>query len=281
MSNSEVQVIAPGLIKENGEFIYDPKKVAEEGTKRGITVITETAKDRKNKFNEGLVKEIHRKVAYYLPQIAGVYRGDEDVRLGKHRLVRGQVLKDRMYKFGTWLEEEVEGLKDRPEDLLGALRVACEAHYGLVSPQLHPFYDGNGRVARLLANGILMLNAHEFMFYGIRILPVPLVRQTAKGKDPYIEILNRANTTGTLNEFEVYIASLWLSNIRTMMSELNNRAKGKNNRTQGDRSLIGKFENRIEMLDSFIKEQTKPDSKNSRPYLVPDYFEINFLYKDV
>jgi len=275
--SSEFQVVAPGLYKESsGEFVFDPRKVALEGTKRGIAILKETVKDRKSKFNAGFIKNLNKQVLYYMPEVAGKYRQDEDVRVGNFRLVKGRELTDRMFLFGNWLEDQVEVLKDKPEDLVGALKLACEAHYGLVSPRLlHPFYDGNGRVARLLANAILLVNAHESMFYGRTILPVPLVRQLpANGKDDYTKVLEEVDDTRILNPLDVYTASLWLKNIRQLVSAFN-ESKDRAKMIEADESLIRRFENRARILIEFIEQQRNFNKSNW--HVVPDYFESRYL----
>ncbi len=272
MTEVAVHEVAPGLFKEGEEFVFDPKKVVVEGTKRGIALIGETAANRNMKFDEALIKKLHAQVLYYMPGVAGKYRLSEKVEVTGDEVVEGKKVPDRMYMFGRWLEEETEELKDRPEDLLGGLRLACEAHYGLVSPQLHPFDDGNGRVARLLANGILMMNTHELMFYGIRILPVPLIRQPAQHdkEDPYIRILKEVNHTRVLNPFEIYIAGLWVKNLSSMITSYITRTGGHTKLTEADHKLINKFKNRARTLNEFI-DNPKED------HIVPDYFATHHV----
>lgn len=276
VKSSEFQVVAPGLYRESsGEFVFDPRKVAPEGTRRGIVILKEVVKDRKSKFNERFIRNLNKQIMYYMPEIAGKYRQNEDVRIGNLRLVQGRELTDRMFLFGVWLEDQVEALKDKPEDLVGALKLACEAHYGLVSPLLHPFYDGNGRVARFLTNAILLVNAHESMFYGKTILPVPSVRQVpANGKDYYTKVLEEVNGTRILNQFDVYIASLWLRNIHEIVGAFNESKDGAK-MNEEDKFLIKKFENRARILEGFIEQQRNISKDNM--HVVPNYFELRHI----
>lgn len=258
--------VAPGLYRENGEFVFNPVKVIAEGTRRGIEVVNEVASNRNSHFNEALIKKLHAAVLYYLPEVAGQYRLGEDVRVGGHRAIVGKELPLRMHQFGVWLEEETESLKERPEDILGALRLASEVHFGLVSPGLHPFFDGNGRVARLLGNAILMLNTHELMFYGVKILPVPLIRQSSFDKDPYVSILEEIDETRVLNPLDEYIASLWSKNIQQMIMAYKEKFPS-NGRKKfvGDVKLLDKFQSRVAKLENF-------SVMGGDTHTVPDYF---------
>lgn len=276
MSETKVKEIAPGVYKEGNEFVFDPVKVAVEGTRKGIEIINQTVENRNSYFDEVLVKKLHGAVLYYLPGVAGHYRLEEDVRLGDRRLIKGPELQDRMYQFGTWLKGETETLKDQHENLLGAVRLASEAHYGLVSPQLHPFDDGNGRVARLLTNGILMMNTHELMFYGFKILPVPLIRHIVGKEDPYIKILEEVNEIGQLDQLDLYVATLWVQNIQQLLEAYKFRFMDNGHgKTKGDEKLVAKFESRAAKLQAFIGE--KRQGKVKEAHLVPDYFATSHV----
>lgn len=271
MSETRVKEVAPGVYKEGNEFVFDPVKVAVEGTRRGINIINQAVENRNSHFDEALIRKLHGAVLYYLPGVAGNYRLDEDVRLGNRRLIKGSELQVKMHQYGSWLEDKTEILKDQHENLLGALELASEAHYGLVSPELHPFDDGNGRVARLLANGILMMNTHELMFYGFKILPVPLVRHDVEGEDPYIKILRKINESGELDGLDLYMATLWSQNIQQILEAYKARFRGNgHSKTAGDAKLVAKFESRAAKLQEFI--EGKRHGRVSEPHLVPDYF---------
>jgi Fic family protein len=76
------------------------------------------------------------------------------------------------------------------------LVVASLLHYQFVS--IHPFDDGNGRVARLLMNYVLLKNN------------LPMVVIKSKDKSNYIQALNYADT-GEIDAFVIYIGKqlLW------------------------------------------------------------------------
>ncbi len=69
--------------------------------------------------------------------------------------------------------------------------IAMEAHYQLVT--IHPFIDGNGRVARLLMNLILLQNGYP-----------PAIIQI-KERTAYINSLEKAQLGGSKDDFELII----------------------------------------------------------------------------
>ena len=124
MAETKVREIAPGVFKEGNEFVFNPVKVAVEGTRKGIEIINQTVENRNSHFDEALIKRLHGAILYYLPGVAGNYRLDEDVRLGDRRLIKGVELRDRMHLFSHWLGERTETLKDEHENLIGAVQLA-------------------------------------------------------------------------------------------------------------------------------------------------------------
>lgn len=70
--------------------------------------------------------------------------------------------------------------------------IAATFHYRFV--RIHPFDDGNGRMARLLMNMILIVHG-----YAVAIIPV-------QERNRYIDYLERADKSEDLSEFTEYIA---------------------------------------------------------------------------
>lgn len=80
------------------------------------------------------------------------------------------------------------------------LLIACEFHYRFV--RIHPFDDGNGRMARLLMNLILMQHG-----YPVAVVPV-------KKRKEYIAALEMADASGEITGFIDFIGSCVSDTIR-------------------------------------------------------------------
>ncbi|MFH1221465.1 MAG: Fic family protein [Candidatus Micrarchaeota archaeon] len=81
------------------------------------------------------------------PEWAGFYRnGPVAITLAKHRPPSYKEISEKMKEIVALLNEDSKGIK--------AVEAAAAIHHKLV--YLHPFWDGNGRLARLLMNIKLM-----------------------------------------------------------------------------------------------------------------------------
>lgn len=122
--------------------------------------------------NETVVTELHRRiVARSHPAIAGAYSTLPRRIVGSAVVFPNPAkLPELMRDFGTWLEG-VEGGYDS----------AFEAHLRLVS--IHPFSDGNGRVARLLMNLMLLRAGY------------PPVSVRLEDRSAYLDAIEKAQLT--------------------------------------------------------------------------------------
>jgi len=109
---------------------------------------------------------------------AGVFR-KVPVKISQSDVVLPDPIKvpDLMDEFISWLHSA----KDHP------VIVAADAHFKFVT--IHPFVDGNGRLARLLMNILLMQHGY------------PPVSIRPSERKSYIDGLEKGQTTGKLDDF--------------------------------------------------------------------------------
>lgn len=107
-------------------------------------------KNKKNTISEHLIKQMHSLVVNESDsKIAGVYRtGNVFISGSDHEPPSGFEVAAKMEELIDWLKRE----KNKHH----VIELAAIIHHKLVA--IHPFWDGNGRTARLIMN-ILIMNA--------------------------------------------------------------------------------------------------------------------------
>lgn len=130
-----------------------------------------------------------------------------------------------------------------------AVKVAAELHYKFI--RIHPFDDGNGRVARLLVNYVLLRSGYS-----------PVIIKS-EDKENYIAALEMADT-GNVSAFYDYVSR---QAITAMELELK-AAKGESLEDPGD------FDKEISVLNKVFKYDAKISDK-ATPETVNDILEYN------
>lgn len=182
----------------------------------------ELAKDPKRPVTEHDIRQIH----------AFVLRGIDDGNAGKYRDVDVEIsgsafrppgpvqVAMQMEEFAQWLGGV--SAPEEPGDVEGLI-VAAAAHTWLVN--VHPFVDGNGRVARLLMNLILM----RFGF------PIAII--TREDRLRYYDALEESQTSD-LSSFLFLVAE----SIEESMEEYERATELQRERLEWVRSLTDRFE---------------------------------------
>jgi|SRR6218665_292121 len=131
------------------------------------------------------------------------------------------------------------------------VKVAAELHYKFI--RIHPFDDGNGRVARLLVNYVLLRNGYS-----------PIIIKS-RDKENYITALEKADT-GEVSAFYDYI---YRQVIIALELELK-AAKGESVEEPDD------FDKEVLVLNKMFKYDTKISDK-ATPETVNDVLEFNVI----
>lgn len=256
------------------------KKLIAQGANETLSLVLKVAcgekVDRKHYEIDGdLVKVINSKV----DKVSGFggklrHYSNITIELGNLPVASPLELPARFYKYGRWLEGRVGEIKDEKNshDAILALQVAAESHYGLTSPSLHPFFNGNGRTARALVNTILMSGADEVRFFREPVPPIPIVRAPKSDSEGYIRALRSVPETGTMLYLMAYFAKKWAENVGAGLREID--AAVKRPYRMGDYKLISTLERRLERLMAIAELHPNYDhdfSVSPYDYPIPDY----------
>ena len=134
---------------------------------------------------------------------------DGDIRLvnvsagGGKTYLSWQKVPDRLREFCEWLNESIGGLKKGDVD--EAYRLSFMAHYILVT--IHPWADGNGRMARLVMNIIQ------------REVGVPLSVVRKERRIEYIQHLSDSQDADDSTGFIDFMTEQHIQNIREQIEE--------------------------------------------------------------
>ena len=177
LTRGETELILRGMTV-HGKNILDV--IAVENHLHAIDFVKELATNVHRHICEDDIKEIHALVMEKIMPNAGQYR-DHDIS------VRGAGFEPPLfYEVPKHMKELVEFI-DKNTDELRPIELAAHAHYYLA--WTHPFEDGNGRVARLLLNFILLRNGY----------PLTPIKNVERKK--YLDVLKRADQ----GDFEPYV----------------------------------------------------------------------------
>jgi Fic-DOC domain mobile mystery protein B len=130
---------------------------------------------REDPFIEPYLRQLHRRMFYQTWKWAGRYRKtNKNLGVPFHQIMNGiaAILGDIHY----WLENGTFDIEE----------IAIRYHHRLV--WIHPFPNGNGRHARLLADVIAVKNGRERFTWGLKEL-----KETGSARAEYIRCLKTAD----------------------------------------------------------------------------------------
>ncbi|MCL1834278.1 MAG: Fic family protein, partial [Leptospirales bacterium] len=166
---------------------------------KALLYIVEAAK-RKEKITEKQIQNISAMVMKNTGYQYNTAAGDFDAGKGEYRLVgvhAGKRTFPDYRKVPVLMKKLIEYIDtEQKKKNIDALQFAFEVHFRFVS--IHPFADGNGRVARLLMNYILA-------YYG---LPMLIVSKADRLK--YIDILYNAQENGNMTPFYEFMLQQYI-----------------------------------------------------------------------
>jgi Fic family protein len=164
-----------------------------ENIPKALDMLINMAGDTKPLLRTSDILDLHRLVVHGIEEANPGYFRRGFVRIGNSPYVPPPA-----YEIQTLVNEMVGHVNKNP-DKLAPLEMAFRTHLWFVS--IHPFDDGNGRVARLLAGLIMMKNK----------MPPPVIKTEHKNK--YYRVLRKTSQLGVLKQYydfmaEEYVATL-------------------------------------------------------------------------
>jgi len=202
-ANEVIELLDFGKPAKNREFqhnlmVFDHHKA--------LLYIVEAAKC-KEKITEKQIQNINAMVMKNTGSQYYTAVGDFDASKGEYRLVgvhAGKRTFPDYRKLPTLMKKLIEYIDSEQEKQdVDVLQLAFEVHFRFVS--IHPFVDGNGRVARLLMNYILA-------YYD---LPMLIVSKSDRLK--YIDVLYHAQENGNMMPFYDFMVRQYIKFLKKVL----------------------------------------------------------------
>ena len=190
----------PSLKKEdvvkvlNGEVVgVNPDKVRKIiNQKNAFLKVLQMAKD-KVELDENTLKDLHQILCDGEAEVGGLYRRvNISVKGSNHTPCSYEKVYDRMAKYFVFMQEGPKG------DLWEYI-----SYLHLQLAKIHPFLDGNGRLARLVLNYELMKNG---------FMPVII---TSDERDKYFSALESFKVDKDIKPFMDFLEDLEMKSIQT------------------------------------------------------------------
>ncbi|MEW6603080.1 MAG: Fic family protein [Thermoproteota archaeon] len=181
LSRGETELAIRGMTVR-GKSITDV--LAAQNHPRAIELVKELALGNKE-LSEQDILGIHMAIMSGIISTAGEYRR-HDVRI-----VGAPFTPPPHYQIQEEMKQLVEFINENPAELR-PVELAAHTHYYLA--WIHPFDDGNGRMARLLMNMILLRNRYPFA----------IIKKVDRKK--YLDTLDAVSCRGDFEPFLIFMA---------------------------------------------------------------------------
>ena len=198
----EANSLSLGEVKDvlNGKFVLGAEKEIQEVKNAYIAYDEISTIDV---YNLKELKRLHGIMTKYLVDISGEFRlGEEGVFDGDKCIFMAppaRLVPEQMENLFTWMKKS--------KDIVHPLILAAVFHYEFVF--IHPFTDGNGRMARLWHSAILTRWQPIFEF-------IPIESQIEKFQSGYYDAISKCHIDGTSTAFIEFI----LEQINAILDEI-------------------------------------------------------------
>jgi len=187
----------------SGKPLTDIQEIKNNPT--AINIIKDLAFNRKAPFRQQEIIALHGISMYKVMEDAGKYRQDDRTKVQDAKFTP-----THWYEIESEMDELMQFINENP-DGLSPIELAAHAHYWFT--YIHPFGDGNGRIARLLTNFILLRNHYPFIVF------------KKVDRKQYIRTLQKASDDGYFEPFLIYTAGVLEQSLDTYLHALKGDTK--------------------------------------------------------
>jgi Fic family protein len=213
LSRGETELVLRGITvgKKNISQALAGKEIghilAAQNHPSAIELVKKIAFNKTYKITEGDIKTLHRMAMNRIIATAGKYREHDDLA------VYGSGFTPPLfYDIPKHMKELVHLINDNPDELR-PIEHAAQVHYDFA--WIHPFEDGNGRIARLLMNLVLVRNDYPFT----------VIKQVEKPK--YLRTLKEMDVEGDFEPFLIFVARSVEQTLDTYLAALESKRGSK------------------------------------------------------
>ncbi|NHI04356.1 hypothetical protein DYY67_1214 [Candidatus Nitrosotalea sp. TS] len=172
-----------------------------------IDLVKKIAFNKTYKITEGDIRTLHRMAMNRIIATAGKYRAHDELA------VYGAGFTPPLFYDIPKHMKELVHLINNNADELRPIEHAAQVHYDFA--WIHPFEDGNGRIARLLMNLLLVRNDYPFA----------VIKQVEKPK--YLRTLKEMDVEGNFEPFLIFVARSVEQTLDTYLAALESKRKSK------------------------------------------------------
>ncbi|MGB6464225.1 MAG: Fic family protein [Nitrosotalea sp.] len=213
LSRGETELILRGVTvgKKNIPQALAGKEIghilAAQNHPSAIELVKKIAFNKTYKITEGNIKTLHRMAMNRIIVTAGRYREHDDLAVHDSGFTP-----PLFYDIPKHMKELVHLINNNPDELR-PIEHAAQVHYDFV--WIHPFEDGNGRIARLLMNLLLVRNDYPFT----------VIKQVEKPK--YLRTLKEMDIEGNFEPFLIFVARSVEQTLDTYLAALESKKSSK------------------------------------------------------
>ncbi|MDE1827191.1 MAG: Fic family protein [Thaumarchaeota archaeon] len=213
LSRGETELVLKGMTvgKKNIPQALAGKEIghilAAQNHPLAIDLVKKIAFNKTYKITEGDIRTLHRMAMNRIIATAGKYRDHDELA------VHGAGFTPPLFYDIPKHMKELVHLINNNADELRPIEHAAQVHYDFA--WIHPFEDGNGRIARLLMNLLLVRNDYPFT----------VIKQVEKPK--YLRTLKEMDIEGNFEPFLIFVARSVEQTLDTYLAALESKRKSK------------------------------------------------------